>query len=137
MDQYNSADTMQKFAVKGIEAERLSLDRTMDPYDTLKAAIYESRVHMYQYKPARDELQALQRDNVKNKVDHPQKGSKDVSDAVAGVVFSLTTNYRGGPLDIVKGISSYGGMDAEEQRVMVKRDQTGDEDEVMLPFITG
>jgi hypothetical protein len=92
---------------------------------------------MYQYKPARDELQALQRDNVKNKVDHPQKGSKDVSDAVAGVVFSLTTNYRGGPLDIVKGISSYGGMDAEEQRVMVKRDQTGDEDEVMLPFITG
>ena len=74
MDQYNSADTMQKFTIKGIECERLSLDRTMDPYDTTKAAIYEGRCHMYRYAPAREELQALQKDNVKNKVDHPPKG---------------------------------------------------------------
>ena len=137
MDQYNSADTMQKFAIKGIETERLSLERTMDPYDTIKACIYEGRLQMYRYAPAREELQALQRDNVKNKVDHPPNGSKDVADALAGVVFSLTTNYRGGPLDIVKGISSYGQITLEEQRAMVERHQVGDEDEVMLPFIQG
>ena len=92
---------------------------------------------MSAYGPPREGLQGVQSDNFKNKVDPPPNGSKDVADALAGVVFSLTTNYRGGPLDIVKGISSYGQITLEEQRAMVERHQVGDEDEVMLPFIQG
>jgi hypothetical protein len=130
MDQYNSADTLQKFKVKGIESERLSVDRPMDPYDTLKAALYERRVRYYKYNPLLEELRELQRDLVKNKVDHPPKGKKDIADALCGVVYSLTTNYHGGPLSILKGISSYPRGEMEEQRVMV-------EDEFFMPFITG
>jgi len=32
----------------------------------------------------------LEMDTKKNKIDHPPQGSKDVSDAMAGVVFGLT-----------------------------------------------
>lgn len=36
------------------------------------------------------ELISLEKDVKKNKVDHPAGGSKDVADALAGVVYGLT-----------------------------------------------
>lgn len=131
MDQYNSAASLQKFAMKGIEAERVSVDRPMDAYDTLKSAIYEGRVIMYNYEPLLKELRELQKDNVKNKVDHPRNGKKDLADALAGVVYSLHTKYRGAPMGLVRGISQYGDPIVDQQREIV---ETSD---FMMPFLIG
>ena len=58
---------------------------------------------MYEYQPYIDEVLDLERNvkpNRQNKVDHPQKaskggkGSKDVSDAVAGVVWLCLNDER-------------------------------------------
>jgi hypothetical protein len=64
-------------------------------------------------------------------VDHPKHGKKDVSDALAGVVFSLTTKYRGAPLGIFKGISQFGDPLVDEQREAVEPS------EFLMPFLTG
>jgi hypothetical protein len=61
----------------------------MEPYKDLKDAMYENRFSMYQYQPAINELLGLEENLVKKKVDHRPKGSKDVSDALAGVVHNI------------------------------------------------
>lgn len=132
MDQFNSAPSLQKFASKGISAERLSVDKPMDAYDILKMAIYENRVSFYNYNPLLDELKWIQKDNIRNKVDHPPNKSKDLADALAGVVFSLTTMYHGPPLGVYKGISQYSDPSADRQREIVE-----DDDVDVFPFLQG
>lgn len=131
MDQFNSASSLQTFATKGITAERLSVDKPMDAYDILKTAIYENRLSFYNYNPLLEELRWIQKDNIRNKVDHPQGKSKDVADALAGIVFSLTTMYHGPPMGVYKGISQFNDPVAEEQREIV------DDDSPLLPFLQG
>lgn len=131
MDQFNSADSLQTFATKGITAERISVDKPMDAYDLLKQAIYENRLSFYNYTPLLDELKWIQKDNIRNKVDHPAGKSKDVADALAGIVFTLTTMYHGAPMGVYKGISQYSDPVAEEQREIVE------EDYMVLPFLQG
>ena len=131
MDQFNSADSLQKFAKKGFTAERLSVDKPMDAYDMLKSAIYENRIHFYEYPPLIEELKTIQKDNVRNKVDHPRGKSKDVSDALAGITNTLSTRYYGRPMGVIKGISQHSDPAVDEQREMV------DEESVMLPFLQG
>jgi hypothetical protein len=45
---------------------------------------------MYPYPTAMKELRQLEHDRAKGKIDHPEKGSKDISDAMAGVAYILT-----------------------------------------------
>jgi intein/homing endonuclease len=122
MDQFNSASSLQTFARKGISAERLSVDKPMDPYETLKTTIYENRMSFYNYEPLLQELRWIQKDNVRNKVDHPHGKSKDLADALTGVTFTLTTMYRGSPVGIIKGVSQLSNPEEEEQRDMVEDD---------------
>ena len=103
----------------------------MDAYDTLKTAIYENRINYYGYEPVLEELRNVQRDNLKGKVDHPQGMSKDVADALAGIVYTLSTRYHGPPMGIIKGVSQYSDPVVNEQHEMV------DDDKFMLPFVTG
>lgn len=73
-------------------AEKLSVDVTKDPYYNLRNAITDKdskgrrRLSVYQYAPFIAELSRLE--DQRDKVDHPHGGSKDVSDAVAGVVYN-------------------------------------------------
>jgi hypothetical protein len=97
LDQFQSVDTIQTLKRNGFNAELLSVDMTTEPYDELRNALYEGRLLFYEYQPLIDELKKLQRNIVgsirkKAKIDHPSgKGhSKDVSDALAGVVHTLT-----------------------------------------------
>ena len=131
MDQAHGATNLQKFLKKGISVERLSVDRPIDAYETLKSAVYEGRINMYKYEPILDELRKLQKDNLKNKVDHPRGGKKDVADALAGIVFSLTTNAHHAPIMPTKGISQFADPELEQDRKMV-----GGE-EFFPPFLIG
>jgi hypothetical protein len=71
---------------------------------------------MYKYEPVLNELRKLQIDRVKNKVDHIKNEKKDVSDALCGVVYSLTTRSRNAPGLIMKGISTHIDPELEADR---------------------
>jgi hypothetical protein len=98
-DGFQSSDSLQILESKGYNVENLSVDRTTLPYCNLKEAINENRLDYY-YVPSGDpedpsasqvfitECSRLEEIEGK-KIDHPPKGSKDVADAVAGVVHNI------------------------------------------------
>jgi hypothetical protein len=107
LDSFQSIDTIQQLNKHGVEAEVVSVDKTTEPYDCLKAAMYEDRFRMPAHSVALREFRFLQRvpkAGGKIKIDHPKKnpdgtpGSKDVADAIAGVVYALTQKTPGRPI---------------------------------------
>ena len=88
-DSYQSEDTIQTLKKSGIDSKVVSVDRTRVAYDILKSAIYEGRFDMYNYDPFIEEITDL--DDHNDYVDHPADNKKDVSDAVAQLVFGLMT----------------------------------------------
>lgn len=99
MDGFQSQDTIQQFQRRRIESEQVSVDKQVLPYHDLREAIYEERIEFPPYmvlmrrgdaeltEVAVKELTELV--DAGNKIDHPDGGSKDVADALAGVTFTL------------------------------------------------
>ncbi|MFC1514479.1 hypothetical protein ACFL5X_01085 [Candidatus Omnitrophota bacterium] len=87
-DGWQSIDSLQILQEEGFNCEILSVDRDTSAYDTLKERIYEGKLKYYRYEPFLQEMKRLEL--IKgSKVDHPPTtGSKDVTDAVAGAVYS-------------------------------------------------
>ncbi len=97
-DGWQSADSIQILNKRGIEAELLSVDRDTKAYDTLKALLHLKGIDYYRYtitdgkgeKINIFEKEYMSLESIKaKKVDHPDGGSKDVSDAVAGMVWNV------------------------------------------------
>ena len=84
-DQYQSAQSIQQLRKKNIESEKLSVDASMEPYETLKELCYGETIRFYRHDVFLNEMRCLELIKGK-KIDHPTKGSKDVSDGVAGAV---------------------------------------------------
>ena len=74
MDSWQSADAIQQLSQRGYNSGLVSMDTSMDPYENLKTALYENRVVFYHYPPLLRELQQLERDTKRRKVDHPPRG---------------------------------------------------------------
>lgn len=89
-DQYQSADSIQVLRQKGFTTGIQSMDRTPVPYEVLKQALYDGRVKAPSQPKLQEELMALEFNPKKNKVNHTSQSTKDVSDALAGVVFGLS-----------------------------------------------
>lgn len=104
MDSWQSADTRQQFKARGIESEVLSVDKTVVPYETMKTALYENRLRIQNNAAVQKELRALQKVQKtkgiipKFMIDHPLRGSKDITDSLAGVTHSLMTRQPGPPM---------------------------------------
>ena len=97
MDRHQSASTLQYFRSRNVSTGILSVDRSPDAYIETKFAIKEERVYLARHNVLLDEMPSLDQDNTTGKIDHPEGGSKDLSDSVAGVVFSLSSkkaSYR-------------------------------------------
>lgn len=90
-DQFQSVDSMQLLKQQGYLVGRQSMDITTAPYDFVKNALYEGRLSIPHHAKLAHELASLEKDVKKNKIDHPAHSSKDISDALAGVVYGLTT----------------------------------------------
>lgn len=86
MDGYQSVNLRQDLTLLGFEAEELSVDRKKDPYYNLKNAILESRYNGIRHPLFDDELRRLI--DGEKKIDHPMDGSKDLTDAVCGSLWS-------------------------------------------------
>jgi hypothetical protein len=95
-DQFQSSDSIQILGKQHIDTGHQSVDKFEDSYLALRSALFDRRIAMPEYEPFIEEVLDLEREIKKvgrNKVNHPKKsskggkGSKDVSDAVAGVVW--------------------------------------------------
>lgn len=125
LDGFQSQDTIQQLQRRRFTADYLSIDRQVLPYHDLREAIYEDRIsfppYMVVYRPGDTELVEILvkelTELVDNgaKVDHPDKGSKDVADAVAGVVFTLMGDRRYHRK--VRDLDSYREQQQQRQKV--------------------
>lgn len=99
MDNFQGVDMRQQLTKRRFESDIVSCDKTLVPYYDLRDAIYEDRIEIPKYitylepggtdliEVAVKELSELV--DAGKKIDHPDGGSKDVADALAGVVFTL------------------------------------------------
>jgi len=130
-DKFQAHDTIQQLDAQGIEGAIVSVDKTMEPYTYLKTAIYEGRLSLYDYPIVLEELVHLQRDETRQKVDHPQNGSKDVADALAGVVFTLSTKISyNAPM--MMGLSEYEDVDGDTEWIRQTMVKSGKEAPVKI-----
>lgn len=89
-DKWNSVGYRQRLKDDyGVNTDLLSVAKPH--YEELKTALTHNSVLGYYLPVAVEELKQL-RVIRGNKVDHPRKGSKDVSDAIAGAVFNAIAN---------------------------------------------
>ena len=102
-DGWQSIDSIQLLADKGIHAQILSVDKSLAPWEDLKEALHDYRLDYYKHETdlptggKRDwfmwEYQHLELVRGR-KVDHPENGSKDCVDAVAAVVHRITQDHN-------------------------------------------
>lgn len=92
-DQFQSASSIQELNKQGLNSERLSVDKDLAAYETLKEGIYVGKIKYYQYEPFMEEMKRLEVIQGK-KVDHPANSSKDICDAVAGAVYNCVINQN-------------------------------------------
>ena len=101
---------MQQLNAYGMPAEILSVAKKH--YEDMALGIMEERLHGPHIPLLIDEL--LQLRIIKDKVDHPRKGSKDLADAVCGAVFNAISRT---PTDLNQEISimTYDYEDEQEE----------------------
>jgi hypothetical protein len=89
-DSYQSVDSLQLLHRQGFVTGNQSLDKMRDGYDFMKTCMYDERLQIPTHARLRTELASLEDEPKTGKIDHPPHGSKDLSDALAGVVYGLT-----------------------------------------------
>lgn len=87
-DNFQSVDSRQILESKGIPAEHLSCDKSMEPYDTFLGFVNQGEMDIAPNPKLLKECRRLELVDGK-KVDHPPNGSKDIADGVAGVCYHL------------------------------------------------
>lgn len=96
-DQYCAAPNLQPLRKRGLKTEEISVIRKLDPYLTLRTALYERRVKSPYCEALRKELRYLELSEDMRKVVFPPHSSRDMSDALCGVIWYLSTKSRSGP----------------------------------------
>lgn len=89
-DRWQSVEMIQSLRSLGVNADFHSVKKT--DYDTLMTAIYDTRLRGYwEDHLVENELLKLRLFS-NNRIDHPNNGSKDMADALAGSVFAAASN---------------------------------------------
>lgn len=86
-DGFSSKESVQLIQRAGIHSMQQSVDRTLEPYAFLKTCIMQDRISFVENDILHEELNELEYNARKNKVDHPPRGRKDIADAVAGALY--------------------------------------------------
>jgi hypothetical protein len=112
-DRWNSHDLMSQLNAYGMKAEILSVAKKH--YDDMALVVTEERLKGPNVKLLIDEL--LQLRIIKDKVDHPRKGSKDLSDAVCGAIYNAVSLTPRGDSEItIKDYYNVADVEEEEPR---------------------
>jgi hypothetical protein len=109
----------QDLNLAGIKADYLSVDKTREPYLTLRSLIRARKIIMPKHDLLYRELIKLRDDG--KKVDHPPEGSKDVADALCGAVFNaFSTPMIFNPIRLHKRIEEKEFKEANTIQEMMK-----------------
>lgn len=110
-DGFQSVDISQILKAKGYKVDYLSPAREMEPWNSIKELVYDSRVKCHKMPKAVEELCRLEVYKDK-KVDHPPGGSADVAEAFCGCVYNVLLHTGSGSL----GVLVSGGADAKTEK---------------------
>ena len=110
-DRWQSFDIQQELKSVGIKTDTLSVGKKH--YEDLAMLVYEDRVLMPHNNILLEEMSQLRIVSDK-KVDHPRKGSKDLSDAVTGAVYNAIAHT---PRNLNQEISIHSWKSATKERV--------------------
>lgn len=93
MDKYQSTYFLQELRDQdGFETDdKMSVDDKPLPYLMLRDAIAARRVSMYEHTHLIRELQDLEFNRQRRKVDHPKHSTKDIADALCGAFYKAVT----------------------------------------------
>lgn len=134
-DSFQSVETGQVLESKGYNYKQISVDRVEPnthicrPYQYFKTAIYEKRIEMYEDEVLRNEIVDLERNINTGKVDHPDGGAKDASDAVCGALFNASQNAEqfayeyGETIDTIVDVSNSTNYVDDRQQLNVDFEQ--------------
>jgi hypothetical protein len=92
-DSWGSVESVQTLAAETFSADTYSVDKDSTAYEQLKVALYDDRIICYEIPVLRRELGSLEKNEKTGKIDHPPSGSKDLSDALAGVIHHAEEYY--------------------------------------------
>ena len=95
-DRWNSFDIMNELKSLGMNSETLSVAKKH--YEDMQMLVAEERIYGPRIDLLVDEL--LQLRIIRDKVDHPRKGSKDLADAVCGAIYNSILNTSRGTREI-------------------------------------
>lgn len=93
-DGFQSKDMEQILKRNGIQFDYISMDKTLDPYETFRSAVYDGRVKSIYHPLLEEEMVRLEKNYILNKVDHPVHGGKDIADSAGQVVYNCHINMR-------------------------------------------
>jgi phage terminase large subunit-like protein len=133
-DRWNSVDIMEELRGYGIETDTLSVARPH--YQDMAVVLSEERLEGPNNTILIDELLQLRAIGT-NKVDHPRKGSKDLSDAVCGAIYNADKHTaRDFSNRVIEKIHTYSSMkdDRKEREAAMKDARAG---KVIKPPKTG
>lgn len=93
-DGYQSDFLIEHFSSKvyKMEAKIITVDKTDEPYINLRNIILENQVKFYRYEIFKKEFFSLIHDDSHKKINKSSTGTKDVSDAVCRLIYSLSLN---------------------------------------------
>lgn len=146
LDGFNSKDTIQQLNKRNIRSEYVSVDRNKGPYEDLRDAINDIRVAFPKYmtylkKGDVDQVDIAYKElaeltDTGKKIDHPPLGSKDVADAMAGVVHKLMKDKsmrRGAARSGSSGLVEDEHFDAEAWMQNLQRATVPEQYDIMNP----
>lgn len=128
-DRWNSFDIQQELREVGIRSETLSVGKKH--YEDLAMLVYEDRLALPSIELLLQELTELKVVNDK-KVDHPRKGSKDLSDAMTGSVFNAISRT---PRHLDQEIEVHTWKQAKEQGEAVEMEKPPEMTEEAKEFL--
>lgn len=95
-DTFQSYDLQQQLKSENFNTDILSVDRVdtdhiCRPYQYFRSTIYEQRIRVFKKCDLlTNEVVSLERNGNTGKIDHPENGSKDLSDAICGATFEAS-----------------------------------------------
>ena len=121
-DTFQSADLQQTLKAENFNTEIISVDRVdsdhiCKPYQYLRNAIYEQRLHIYKTTLLKEELIGLERDNNSGKIDHSTSGinSKDSADGLCGAVWNAAQHAEELSIDFTEDIENTLSINTQNQ----------------------
>jgi hypothetical protein len=115
-DRWNSHDMMQQLKAYGINTETLSVAKKH--YDDMAMVVLEERLSGPHIPLLIDEL--LQLKIMKDRVDHPRKGSKDLADAVCGSIYNAISRTKVDTLNEID-VHTYDSIKWDNEEEYVKK----------------